>query len=101
MNGFTGKVYVGDIPVVDSEVIQVIQGRIDPKESEKYGYFSTILKWADAFRVLRVRSNADVPEQAQIARGFGAEGIGLCRTEHMWSNCSRYSGRILSASIER
>ncbi len=84
LNGFTGQVYAGDIPVVDSEVIQVIQGRMDPKKSEKYGYFSTILKWADAFRVLRVRSNADVPDQAQIARGFGAEGIGLCRTEHMF-----------------
>ena len=84
LNGFTGKVYAGDIPVVDSEVIQVIQGRMDPKQSEKYGYFSTILKWADAFRTLRVRSNADIPDQAQIARGFGAEGIGLCRTEHMF-----------------
>ena len=84
LNGFTGQVYAGDIPVVDSEIIQVIQGRIDPKQSEKYGYFSTILKWADAFRMLRVRANADVPDQAQIARGFGAEGIGLCRTEHMF-----------------
>ncbi len=84
INGFTGKVYAGDIPVVDSEVIQVIQGRMDPKQSEKYEYFTTILKWADAFRTLRVRSNADVPDQAQIARGFGAEGIGLCRTEHMF-----------------
>lgn len=84
INGFTGHVYGADIPVVDSEVIQVIQGRIDPKESEKYQYFSTILKWSDAFRVLRVRANADVPDQAQIARGFGAEGIGLCRTEHMF-----------------
>jgi pyruvate,orthophosphate dikinase len=103
LNGFTGKVYVGDIPVVDSEVIQVIQGRIDPKESEKYGYFSTILKWADAFRVLRVRSNADVPEQAQIARGFGAEGIGLCRTEHMFFAEDRVSimqQMILASSRE-
>ncbi|MDR4494909.1 MAG: putative PEP-binding protein [Nitrospirales bacterium] len=70
--------------MVDSEVVQVIQGKIDPKQSEKYQYFSTILKWSDAFRVLRVRANADVPDQAQIARGFGAEGIGLCRTEHMF-----------------
>ncbi|WP_447965004.1 pyruvate, phosphate dikinase [Nitrospira sp. Ecomares 2.1] len=84
LNGFTGQVYAGDIPVVDSEVIQVIQGRMDPKDSEKYQYFSTILKWADAFRVLKIRSNADIPEQAHIARGFGAEGIGLCRTEHMF-----------------
>jgi len=84
LNGFTGQVYAGDIPVVDSEVIQVIQGKIDPSKSEKYQYFSTLLKWADSFRTLRVRSNADVPDQAQIARGFGAEGIGLCRTEHMF-----------------
>ena len=84
LNGFTGQVYAGDIPVVDSEVIQVIQGRMDQKDSEKYQYFSTILKWADAFRSLKIRSNADIPEQAHIARGFGAEGIGLCRTEHMF-----------------
>jgi pyruvate,orthophosphate dikinase len=84
LNGFTGQVYAGDIPVVDSEVIQVIQGKMDQKDSEKYQYFSTILKWADVFRVLKIRSNADIPEQAHIARGFGAEGIGLCRTEHMF-----------------
>ncbi|MGB0909184.1 MAG: pyruvate, phosphate dikinase [Nitrospirales bacterium] len=84
LNGFTGQVYAGDIPVVDSEVIQIIQGKMDPSKSEKYQYFATLLKWADSFRTLRVRSNADVPDQAQIARGFGAEGIGLCRTEHMF-----------------
>ena len=84
LNGFTGQVYAGDIPVVDSEVIQVIQGKIQASQSEKYRYFSTLLKWADSFRTLRVRSNADIPDQAQIARGFGAEGIGLCRTEHMF-----------------
>jgi pyruvate,orthophosphate dikinase len=103
LNGFTGQVYAGDIPVVDSEMIQVIQGRLDPKQSEKYGYFSTILKWADAFRVLRIRSNADVPDQAQIARGFGAEGIGLCRTEHMFFAEDRVSimqKMILASSRE-
>jgi len=84
LNGFTGMVYAGDIPVVDSEVIQVIQGKMEATQSEKYKYFSTFLKWADAFRTLKVRANADIPEQAQIARGFGAEGIGLCRTEHMF-----------------
>ncbi|MGH7208600.1 MAG: pyruvate, phosphate dikinase, partial [Nitrospiraceae bacterium] len=87
INGFTGHVYEGDIPVVSSEVIQVIQGKqgkMDARRSEKYQYYSTLLKWADEFRVLRVRANADVPEQAIIARGFGAEGIGLCRTEHMF-----------------
>ncbi len=84
LNGFTGQVYAEDIPVVDSEVIQVIQGKMNPGQSEKYQYFSTVLKWADEIRKLRVRANADIPDQARIARGFGAEGIGLCRTEHMF-----------------
>jgi pyruvate,orthophosphate dikinase len=84
INGFTGQVYAGDVPVVESEAIQVVQGKLDPKQSEKYPRFATLLKWADEFRVLKVRANADVPEQARIARGFGAEGIGLCRTEHMF-----------------
>ncbi len=84
LNGFTGCVYGGLLSVVASEVIQVIQGKLSVSQSEKYRYFSTILKWADEFRRLNVRANADVPDQAQIARGFGAEGIGLCRTEHMF-----------------
>jgi pyruvate,orthophosphate dikinase len=84
INGFTGHVYEGEIPVVESEVIQVILGKMDARRSEKYRYYSTLLRWADEYRVLRVRANADVPEQASIARGFGAEGIGLCRTEHMF-----------------
>jgi len=84
INGSTGNVYEGDIPVVESEIIQVIQGKLDPKKSEKYQRFATILSWADSVRKLVVRANADVPEQAKIARGFGAEGIGLCRTEHMF-----------------
>jgi pyruvate,orthophosphate dikinase len=84
INGFTGAVYAGEIPVVESEIIQVIQGRLKPEQSEKYRYFSVLLKWADEFRTLGVRANADVPDQAIIARGFGAAGIGLCRTEHMF-----------------
>ncbi|MBI5410757.1 MAG: pyruvate, phosphate dikinase [Nitrospirae bacterium] len=84
INGFTGHVYGGDIPVVASEVIQVIQGKLDARRSEKYRRFFTFLQWADGFRRLKIRANADVPDQAMIARGFGAEGIGLCRTEHMF-----------------
>ena len=84
LNGFTGAVYPVDIPVVESEVIQVIQGQMKAEDSEKYRYFSTLLKWADEFRTLGVRANADIPDQAIIARGFGAAGIGLCRTEHMF-----------------
>jgi pyruvate,orthophosphate dikinase len=84
INGSNGNVYAGDMPVVESEVIQVIQGKMQPKESDKYRRFNTVLSWADEVRRLRVRANADVPDQAKIARGFGAEGIGLCRTEHMF-----------------
>lgn len=84
LNGSTGSVYDGDIPVVESEIIQVAKGDLDAAASSKYQLFATILSWADSFRTLKVRSNADVPDQAKIARGFGAEGIGLCRTEHMF-----------------
>ncbi len=84
VNGSTGGVYDGDISVVESEIIQVVQGKLNAKKSEKYQRFATILSWADEFRTLKVRANADVPDQAKIARGFGAEGIGLCRTEHMF-----------------
>ncbi len=84
LNGSIGNVYDGDIPVTESEVTQVVQGKLHPMKSEKYQFFSLILQWADSFRTLRVRANADVPDQAGIARGFGAEGIGLCRTEHMF-----------------
>ncbi len=84
VNGSTGNVYDGDIPVMESEIIQVVQGKLDAKKSQKYQLFSTILSWADSARTMKVRANADVPDQAKIARGFGAEGIGLCRTEHMF-----------------
>lgn len=103
INGFTGQVYAQDLPVVESEVTQVIQGKINPKESEKYGYFSTFLSWADKIRRLHVRANADIPDQAAIARGFGAEGIGLCRTEHMFFAKDRVSimqNMILAKSLE-
>ncbi len=84
INGFSGCIYGGTLSVVDSEVIQVVQGKFSATRSEKFRYFSTLLKWADEIRRLRVRANADDPNQAGIARGFGAEGIGLCRTEHMF-----------------
>jgi pyruvate,orthophosphate dikinase len=84
IDGFEGKVYLGDIPVFPSEVIQVIEGRLKPEESEKYIIFSTILSWADKVRRLGIRTNADIPTDAKVAVKFGAEGIGLCRTEHMF-----------------
>lgn len=84
INGFSGRVYGGMLSVVDSEVIQALQGKRSAAQSDKIRYFFTILKWADEVRRLNVRANADDPDQARIARGFGAEGIGLCRTEHMF-----------------
>ncbi len=84
INGFSGLIYGGMLSVVDSEVIQVIQGKHSAAQSQKSRYFFTILKWADEIRRLNIRANADDPDQAKIARGFGAEGIGLCRTEHMF-----------------
>jgi pyruvate,orthophosphate dikinase len=69
INGNTGEVVIGEVPVVTP----------DPS-----GPFDTILAWADGFRRLRVRTNADLPHDAEVARHFGAEGIGLCRTEHMF-----------------
>jgi len=84
IDGFEGKVFPGDIPVVASEVIQVMQGNMKEISSERYKIFSTILKWADSFRKLNIRTNADVPADAATAIKFGAEGIGLCRTEHMF-----------------
>ena len=84
IDGFEGFVYLGDMPVIPSEVIQVVEGSLSPERSENYTIFSSILKWADRFRRLRVRTNADTPRDSVIAVMFGAEGIGLCRTEHMF-----------------
>ncbi|HWP91732.1 MAG TPA: pyruvate, phosphate dikinase [Thermodesulfobacteriota bacterium] len=84
IDGFEGQVYAGDIPVIPSEVIQVIQGTIKPEHSEKYVIFSTILGWADKAKKLGIRTNADIPSDAKVALKFGAQGIGLCRTEHMF-----------------
>jgi len=85
INGFTGAVYALDIPrEVPSEVIQVLHGKKRPEESHAFRYFSAFLKWTDEFRRLRVRANADTPEQAREAVELGGEGIGLCRTEHMF-----------------
>ena len=84
IDGFEGKVYLGDIPVFPSEVIQVIEGSLKPEQSKKYIIFSTILSWADKVRRLGIRTNADIPRDAKVAVKFGAEGIGLCRTEHMF-----------------
>jgi pyruvate,orthophosphate dikinase len=84
VDGSTGEVILGEVPTVPSEVIQVVSGRMKPEDSLTYQGFSRILSIADKYRRLKVRANADIPRDAKVAFAFGAQGIGLCRTEHMF-----------------
>ncbi len=84
LDGGTGRVYRGDLPTTPSEVVQVIRGTRAPQTAPTYDAFARLLGWADEVRHLRVRANADTPGDARVARALGAEGIGLCRTEHMF-----------------
>ncbi len=84
IDGTEGKVIMGDVPLAESEIIRVLKGGMKPSRSEIFRYYSTIMSWVDKFRRLNVRANADTPRDADIARKLGAEGIGLCRTEHMF-----------------
>ncbi len=84
VDGATGRVYIGELPTVPSDVVRVLSGDLKASESRIYGSFARLLGWADDARRLRVRANADTPQDARTARDFGAEGIGLCRTEHMF-----------------
>ena len=78
------KLKKGDFITIDGSLGQVLQGHVKMLEPELSGEFSTLMEWADAIRKLKVRTNADTPLDARTARSFGAEGIGLCRTEHMF-----------------
>jgi len=77
-------VKVGDWVTIDGGTGRVILGKVPTVEPTVSGYFGTLMKWADEVRTLGVRANADIPRDAKMARQFGAEGIGLCRTEHMF-----------------
>jgi pyruvate,orthophosphate dikinase len=83
-DGLTGEVKLAKVASQPSEILQVIAGKMKPADSPIYQRFHTLLEWADKFRRLGVRANADQPDQADIAYAFGARGIGLCRTEHMF-----------------
>ncbi len=74
----------GDVITLDGTTGEVINGAVALKDAELTGDFGVFMGWADEVRKLRVRTNADTPHDAQVARKFGAEGIGLCRTEHMF-----------------
>jgi pyruvate,orthophosphate dikinase len=83
-DGLTGEVKLGEVATKPSEILQVISGEMEPDASDVYRRFEKLLSWADQFRRLGIRANADQPDQAEIAYAFGARGIGLCRTEHMF-----------------
>ena len=85
IDGFAGEVINGRVDTTPSEVIRVlIEKNLDPKDAPVYQTYAKLMTWADAARKLRVRANADQPDQAEASVAFGAEGIGLCRTEHMF-----------------
>ena len=90
IDGTAGEVLLGKLATQPSEVLQVVlEGTIRPEDSAVYRAFTRILEWADARRRLGIRANADTPTDARVARLFGAEGIGLCRTEHMFFEARR------------
>ena len=92
IDGTTGEVLLGRIPTQPSEVVQVLVTKtLKPEEAPLYQLFAKLMRWADAKRTLGVRANADQPDQAAVALAFGAEGIGLCRTEHMFFGEGRIS----------
>ena len=85
IDGSTGEVIEGKLPTKPSEVLQVLVDKtLDPKDAPVYQLYEKVMSWADKYRRLKIRTNADQPDQASNAIAFGAEGIGLCRTEHMF-----------------
>ena len=85
LNGSTGAVYEGQLPTQVSPVVAgVVDGRAAAKRDPIYKMYQEVSRWSDTHRKMNVRTNADTPKDSKAARAFGAEGIGLCRTEHMF-----------------
>jgi pyruvate,orthophosphate dikinase len=90
IDGTSGEVYAGELKTAPSEIIQVLVGKtLEAKESRTFQYYAQLMKWCEKATRLDVRTNADSPEQAANAVAFGAVGIGLCRTEHMFFEGNR------------
>jgi len=104
INGTAGEVYPGEIQTAASEVAQVlVEESLSPKESKTYGMFKQLMDWCSKVSRMSVRTNADTPEQTANAVAFGATGIGLCRTEHMFFEGQRIDAMremILAESVE-
>ncbi|MBZ0201666.1 MAG: pyruvate, phosphate dikinase [Ignavibacteria bacterium] len=104
IDGTTGEVIEGKLQTKDSEILQVlIEKSLKPELSETYGIYDRVMKWADKYRTLKVRTNADQPDQCRNALAFGAQGIGLCRTEHMFFGGDRIDAvreMILADTLE-
>jgi pyruvate,orthophosphate dikinase len=104
INGTLGAVYAGEIHTADSEIIAgLLQGDKEAQATEKFKSFQQLMKWCDSVTKLQVRTNADNPEQTKNALAFGATGIGLCRTEHMFFEGNRIDAMremILADNVE-
>ena len=104
INGTVGNVYAGQLPTAASEIVQVlVEKTLDGKKSETYGMYATLMNWCSKVTKLQVRTNADTPEQAENAMAFGATGIGLTRTEHMFFEGNRIDSMremILAETVE-
>ncbi len=104
LDGTTGEVILGEVEPRPSEIMQVlIDKTLDPGDSQTYQQYLKLISWADKYRTLRIRTNADQPDQCRVANAFGAEGIGLCRTEHMFFGGDRIQAvreMILSENVE-
>jgi pyruvate,orthophosphate dikinase len=99
IDGFTGEVIAGKVNTHPSEVVQVlIDKSLAPAKSKVFKQFQKLMVWADKVRKLNIRTNADSPAQAEQAIAFGAEGIGLCRTEHMFFDHIREMREMILAT---
>lgn len=103
IDGATGEVFLADLPTVPSEIVRVWDGELPAEESTLFQYYSRFMQWVDERRKLGVRTNADRPETAREALVRGAEGIGLCRTEHMFFGPERiraFQCMIVAETVE-
>jgi pyruvate,orthophosphate dikinase len=104
INGTAGEVYAGELPTAASEIVQVlVENSLEAKDSATYQMYKKLMDWCAKATRLQVRTNADTPEQAENAVAFGASGVGLCRTEHMFFEGNRIDAMremILAGNVD-